>query len=459
MFRRLRAPETPAFRADETVAPGMRIAAAWSWRFLVVAGAIAVLIFLVIQLRLLIIPLLIGVLLASLLQPFSSLLQRKLRFPKWLAVITAMVTLLGTVTGLVWLVVSEIRAGYASIEARAIERYGELIVWATETFGLSENTISDWIANAIDELEIDPDFLLSGALSVGSTAAEVATGAILALFALLFFLIDGPRIWAFIVRLFPKPARVPVDGAGKAGWLTLSNFAKVQIFVAFVDAVGIGLGAVILQLPLALPIAVAVFLGSFVPIVGAVVTGALSVFIAIKYNSGSTGRLGTWQNRIEHFMDGDADGNYQVRQSKIAIATGEIIGKGPGRSVQRNFLPHPYSDFIYAIIIEEYGLIGGFGILMLYLVLLYRGVKIASDCPRTFGSLLAIGLCLSLVFQAMINMAVAVNLFPVTGQPLPMISMGGTSIWFTCITIGIILSVSRENEQIARKNIPVEIHH
>lgn len=283
MFRRLRAPETPAFRADETVAPGMRIAAAWSWRFLVVAGAIAVLIFLVIQLRLLIIPLLIGVLLASLLQPFSGLLQRRLRFPKWLAVITAMVTLLGTVTGLVWLVVSEIRAGYASIEARAVERYGELIDWATMTFGLSENTISDWIANAIDELEIDPDFLLSGALSVGSTAAEVATGAVLALFALLFFLIDGPRIWAFIVRLFPKPARVPVDGAGKAGWLTLSNFAKVQIFVAFVDAVGIGLGAVILQLPLALPIAVAVFLGSFVPIVGAVVTGALAVFIALVY--------------------------------------------------------------------------------------------------------------------------------------------------------------------------------
>ncbi len=186
---------------------------------------------------------------------------------------------------------------------------------------------------------------------------------------------------------------------------------------------------------------------------------ALATFVAIKFNSVSTGRLGTWQNRIEHFMDGDADGNYQVRQSKIAIATGEIIGKGPGRSVQRNFLPHPYSDFIYAIIIEEYGLVGGFGILMLYLVLLYRGVKIASDCPRTFGSLLAIGLCLSLVFQAMINMAVAVNLFPVTGQPLPMISMGGTSIWFTCITIGIILSVSRENEQNARKNIPVEIHH
>jgi putative heme transporter len=283
MFRRLRAPLTPPPPGADTVSPGMRIAADWSWRFLVVAGAIAVLIFLVIQLRLLIIPLLIGVLLASLLQPFSSLLQRQLRFPKWLAVATAMLTLLGTVTGLVWLVVSEIRAGYASIEARAIERYGEVIEWATATFGLSENTITDWIANAIDELEIDPDFLLSGALSVGSTVGEVATGAVLALFALLFFLIDGPRIWAFIVRLFPKPARVPVDGAGKAGWLTLSNFAKVQIFVAFVDAVGIGLGAVILQLPLALPIAVAVFLGSFVPIVGAVVTGALAVFIALIY--------------------------------------------------------------------------------------------------------------------------------------------------------------------------------
>ncbi|MEQ8325404.1 MAG: putative peptidoglycan glycosyltransferase FtsW [Vicingaceae bacterium] len=185
----------------------------------------------------------------------------------------------------------------------------------------------------------------------------------------------------------------------------------------------------------------------------------LAIFIFIAYNSTDSGRLGTWKNRIENFSSGEKSENYQAEQSKIAIATGEIFGKQPGGSTQRNFLPHPYSDFIYAIIIEEYGLIGGVGIIFLYLILLYRGIRISLKCPRTFGSLLAIGLSLSLVFQALINMAVAVNLLPVTGQPLPMISMGGTSIWFTCIAIGIILSVSRETDQSNLKNIVVEGHN
>jgi cell division protein FtsW len=155
-------------------------------------------------------------------------------------------------------------------------------------------------------------------------------------------------------------------------------------------------------------------------------------------------RFGTWMKRIENFSSNDKDnkGNFQVEQSKIAIATGGPLGKGPGKSSQRNFLPHPYSDFIYAIIIEEYGLAFGLLIVLLYLILLFRGTRIATQSPRMFGSLLAFGCAFSLVFQAMINMAVATNLFPVTGQPLPMLSMGGTSIWFTSIGIGIILSVS-----------------
>lgn len=173
----------------------------------------------------------------------------------------------------------------------------------------------------------------------------------------------------------------------------------------------------------------------------------LGVFIAIVMNSDYSGRIGTWKNRIENYIEGDAQGNYQAEQSKIAIATGGVIGKGPGGSTQRNFLPHPYSDFIFATVIEEYGLIGGSGMVLLYLILMYRGVVIARKAPRTFGSLLAIGLSFSLVFQAMINMAVAVNLFPVTGQPLPLVSMGGTSIWFTCLAIGIILSVSAHTEK------------
>ncbi|NOX45566.1 MAG: FtsW/RodA/SpoVE family cell cycle protein [Chlorobi bacterium] len=160
-------------------------------------------------------------------------------------------------------------------------------------------------------------------------------------------------------------------------------------------------------------------------------------------------RLSTWVSRIENFKNGDsnAEDNYQVEQAKIAIASGGIVGKMPGNSDQRNFLPHPYSDFIYAIIIEEYGLIGGVVILLLYLILLFRAVKIVTKAPGNFGAFLAIGIAFSLVFQALINMGVAVHLLPVTGQTLPLVSMGGTSLWFTSISIGIILSVSREIEK------------
>ncbi len=174
---------------------------------------------------------------------------------------------------------------------------------------------------------------------------------------------------------------------------------------------------------------------------------AFGLFIGIATLVGFEGRMETWKKRIESFVDDDGSGNYQSQQAKIAIATGELFGKGPGNSTQRNFLPHPYSDFIFAIIVEEYGLAGASLIVILYLVLLYRAIKIAQNSPRAFATFLAIGCAFSLTFQAMINMAVAVNLFPVTGQPLPMLSMGGTSIWFTSIGIGIILSVSRDLEK------------
>lgn len=157
-------------------------------------------------------------------------------------------------------------------------------------------------------------------------------------------------------------------------------------------------------------------------------------------------RATTWKARIENYSKGDAESNWQSEQAKIAVATGGVIGKGPGRSTQRAFLPQASSDFIYAIIIEEYGLVVGFLLLFLYMILLYRGIKIMRDNDKPFGGLVAIGLSFSLVFQALVNMAVAVNLFPVTGQPLPLISMGGTSIWFTMIALGIILSVSRGSE-------------
>ncbi len=175
---------------------------------------------------------------------------------------------------------------------------------------------------------------------------------------------------------------------------------------------------------------------------------ALGIFILILYNmpGEKQGRLWTWKNRIENFVSSDqnSESNYQVEQSKIAIASGGIIGKGPGNSTQRNFLPHPYNDFIFAIIAEEYGLVGASFVVLFYLIIFFRAVTIVSKTPKNFGAFLTFGVSFNLVFQALINMAVAVNLLPVTGQPLPLVSMGGTSIWFTSLSIGIILSVSKE---------------
>jgi len=156
-------------------------------------------------------------------------------------------------------------------------------------------------------------------------------------------------------------------------------------------------------------------------------------------------RINTWSSRIENFASGESEDNYQAEKAKIAFASGEIYGKGPGKSVQKNFLPQSSSDFIYAIIGEEFGLIGAILIIFFFLGLLFRLVIIATKTPTIFGTLLALGVGLPIIFQAMINMAVAVGLFPVTGQPLPLISTGGTSIWMTCFAIGIVLSVSAAN--------------
>ncbi len=158
-------------------------------------------------------------------------------------------------------------------------------------------------------------------------------------------------------------------------------------------------------------------------------------------------RINTWSSRIENFASGESEDNYQAEKAKIAFASGEIYGKGPGKSVQKNFLPQSSSDFIYAIIGEEFGLIGAVLIIVFFLGLLFRFVIIATKTSTIFGTLLALGVGLPIIFQAMINMGVAVGLFPVTGQPLPLISTGGTSIWMTCFGIGIVLSVSAANHK------------
>ena len=173
-------------------------------------------------------------------------------------------------------------------------------------------------------------------------------------------------------------------------------------------------------------------------------------------------RVDTWISRVENFSNPSAEEGYQVEKAKIAIATGGLQGRGPGKSIQKNFLPQSSSDFIFAIIVEEYGLLGALLVMLMYFMLLFRIVIAAKKARSIFATLLIIGVGLPIIFQAMINMAVAVNLFPVTGQTLPLISSGGTSIWMTCFAIGIILSVTAEKDldpDLVNEDNPLNVLH
>ena len=171
------------------------------------------------------------------------------------------------------------------------------------------------------------------------------------------------------------------------------------------------------------------------------------VLVAKAFPDAMPNRVQTWSNRIENFSTQDGKEPYQVEKAKIAITTGGAFGLGPGKSVQKNFLPQSSSDFIYAIIVEEFGLIGGFGVIFVYFILLFRIFIVVKKTKTIFGTLLVIATGLPIIFQAIINMAVATSLLPVTGQTLPLISSGGTSIWMTCFALGMILSVSASKEK------------
>lgn len=190
-----------------------------------------------------------------------------------------------------------------------------------------------------------------------------------------------------------------------------------------------------------------------------VAAGAVGIVLlfGIAKVTGVEMRTKTWEKRVDNFLHGDhTEAPYQVQQANIAIAGGGILGKGPGNSTQRNFLPHAYSDYIYATIIEEYGMVGAFLILAAYMILLLRSIRIYKRCPYAFGAFLAVGLSVTLVIQALTNMAVNVHLFPVTGVTLPLVSMGGSSVLFTSMAIGIILSVSRNVEEMEGKQAEKE---
>ena len=202
-------------------------------------------------------------------------------------------------------------------------------------------------------------------------------------------------------------------------------------------------------------VAMLVFIGGYpiryllVILASGAIALTLFILIAKAFPDAMPNRIDTWMSRLDSFTNGeDSEADYQIEKAKIAIASGGIQGVGPGKSIQKNFLPQSSSDFIFAIIIEEYGLIGGLSLIILYMWLLFRIVIVAQKADTMFGKLLVLGVGLPIVFQAMINMGVAVELFPVTGQTLPLISSGGTSIWMTCLAIGIILSVSAKREEI-----------
>ncbi len=187
-------------------------------------------------------------------------------------------------------------------------------------------------------------------------------------------------------------------------------------------------------------------------LISGIVAFAIFILVARAFPDAMPNRVDTWVNRIENFTNGeDTEADYQIEKAKIAIASGGVKGVGPGKSIQKNFLPQSSSDFIFAIIVEEYGLAGGLFLMLLYLLLLFRIVIASHKADTIFGKLLVIGVGLPIVFQALINMAVAVELFPVTGQTLPLISSGGTSIWITCLAIGIILSVSARRQEIKER--------
>lgn len=253
----------------------------------------------------------------------------------------------------------------------------------------------------------------------------------------------------FVARYLSKTRETPVTFQNSLWEL----WTPVGVTLMFILPANFSTAALIFSMVLLL-----VFIGKYPLkyigfVVGmGVISFAFFVLVAKAFPNAFPNRVDTWISRIENFTSDKPDeDDYQIEKAKIAIASGQIYGTGPGKSVQKNFLPQSSSDFIFAIIVEEYGLIGGLGVLTLYLLLFFRFIVAAHKSNSIFGKLLVVGLGFPIIFQALINMGVAVELLPVTGQPLPLISSGGSSVWMTCIAIGIILSVTKKEEEIAQE--------
>lgn len=259
----------------------VRIAAAWSWRVLLIVAGVGVVWWLLGHVTTVLIPVLLAALIAGPLSPAVRWLRAR-HFPSALAAITVELGLILVVLGLLVLSGQQIVVGFAQLSDKAVAGFQKLLGMLEDSpLKLTTDSMSQWFSELGNTLQENSNAILSGAITFGSTAGSILTGTILMLFVLLFFLFDGENIWLFLVKLFPRRARAAVNGAGRRGWISLAQYVRIQVFVAFVDALGIGLGAFLLGVPLALPIGVLVFLASFIPIVGAVVTGAVAVLVAL----------------------------------------------------------------------------------------------------------------------------------------------------------------------------------
>jgi predicted PurR-regulated permease PerM len=270
-------------RVEEAIPIPVEIAGQWAWRILAIVAVLIVVGMLIVSLRAIVVPFMIAMLISALLVPLKEFLIRH-HWPKWLAILLALVVAAAIITGLVFIVVIQIRHGLPDIEKQTIKAYDRFQSFlAAPPFNIDKAKYTTYVDDLAASIQ-SSGTLGSGAKVVAETAGSLGTGLLLTIFATVFLVLDGAGIWRWVVRLFPRRVRVAVNGAGQAGWTTLKAFIRVQLLVAFVDAVFIGAGALLLHLPLAIPIAIIVFLAAFVPIVGAVVSGALAVFVALVYD-------------------------------------------------------------------------------------------------------------------------------------------------------------------------------
>ncbi|PMR59171.1 AI-2E family transporter [Verrucosispora sp. ts21] len=268
-------------RDDADVPHALRIAAAWSWRLIVVGVVFWALVKLVSTISIVIIPLAVAMLLSALLAPAVGWLLRA-RLPKSLATAVVLVAGLAAVIGTLTLVVNEFIKGVPELAAKSSQGLQQIQDWLkTGPLHLSDNDLDRYLEEAQQWVNNNTEQFTSGALSTATTLAEVLTGTILVLFAAFFFLRDGNMIWRFVVRLLPVAARWKVDDAGRASWATLVAYVRATVLVAFIDAVGIGIFLVIFDIPFAFPLAALVFLGAFIPIIGATLSGGVAVLVAL----------------------------------------------------------------------------------------------------------------------------------------------------------------------------------